>query len=93
VLVHDPALFRLVDQWVSGLSADHFLQTLPLVRRTFATFPPMVRRQIGERVKQDSGYDSAAELAASVAKWDLARAETVIPVLRLILGIGPENPS
>lgn len=88
VLVHDDALFHLVDQWVTGLSTDHFTQTLPLVRRTFATFPAPARRQIGERVKRETGEASLAEPAASVEDWDMARAESLIPALGLILGIG-----
>jgi hypothetical protein len=88
VLVHDDALFRLVDQWVTGLSTDHFIQVLPLVRRTFATFPAPARRQIGERVKQESSNGLLAGLAASAEDWDMARAEALIPTLRRILGIG-----
>jgi hypothetical protein len=87
VLVHDDALFRLADQWVTGLSADHFVQVLPLVRRTFATFPAPARRQIGERVKQESSNGLLGGLAASAEDWDMARAEALIPTLRRILGI------
>jgi TctA family transporter len=85
--VHDDALFRLVDQWVTGLSADHFVQVLPLVRRTFATFPAPARRQIGERVKRETGNGSLAGPAASTEDWNMARAEALIPTLRRILGI------
>jgi hypothetical protein len=88
VLVHDDALFRLVDRWVTGLSADHFIQVLPLVRRTFATFPAPARRQIGERVQRETGVVSSAGPAASAEHWNMARAEALIPALRLILGIG-----
>jgi hypothetical protein len=87
VLVHDDALFRLADQWVTGLSADHFVQVLPLVRRTFATFPAPARRQIGERVKRETGNGSLAGPAASTEDWNMARAEALIPTLRRILGI------
>lgn len=90
ILVHDNALFSLVDQWVIGLSADHFIQILPLVRRTFATFPAPARRQIGERVKREAGNESLAGLAASAEDWDRVRAEALIPTLKLILGI--ESP-
>ena len=91
VLVHDAALFRLVDQWVTGLSADHFIQVLPLVRRTFATFPAPARRQIGERVKRDTGGAPLARPGASVEDWNMTRAEALIPALKLILGV--ESPT
>ena len=91
ILVHDDALFSLVDQWVTGLSADHFIQVLPLVRRTFSTFPAPARRQIGERVKRASSPTSSAGSAASAVDWNMARAEALIPTLKLILGI--ESPT
>lgn len=80
-------LFGLVDQWVTGLNIDHFTQVLPLVRRTFATFPAPARRQIGERVKRESSNVGLAESSTGVAQdWDMARAEALIPALKLILG-------
>lgn len=87
ILVHDNVLFGLVDQWVTGLNIDHFTQVLPLVRRTFATFPAPARRQIGERVKRESSNAGLPESSAGFAEdWDLARAEALIPALKLILG-------
>ena len=56
-----------------GLSADHFIQALPLVRRTFSTFPWPTRRQIGERVQRDA--DRAPPPATGATPddhWDLA---------------------
>ena len=92
LLAHDEALFQLLDQWVVGLSADHFIQVLPLVRRTFATFPPPERRRIGERVRRDAERPAATPTAAApAADWDLDRAERLIPTLSLILGIETEG--
>ncbi len=92
LLAHDAALFQLLDQWVIGLSADHFIQVLPLVRRTFATFPPPERRRIGERVRRDAARPAATPTAAApAADWDLDRAERLIPILSLILGVGTEG--
>lgn len=92
ILAHDDALFRLLDQWVIGLSADHFTQALPLVRRTFATFPWPARRQIGARVQRGASREPALR-AGAVAEdhWNLARAEALIPTLSLILGIGAKT--
>lgn len=93
LLAHDEALFQLLDQWVVGLSADHFIQVLPLVRRTFATFPPPERRRIGERVRRDADRPTSIPTASSelAASWDLDRAEQLIPALSLILGIKTEG--
>lgn len=87
ILAHDQALFGLVDQWVVSLNVEHFIQVLPLVRRTFATFPAPVRRQIGERVKRASHPIASTAAALSAQDWDMARAEALIPTLKRILGI------
>ena len=50
LLVHDPELRRLLDLWVSELGEAEFVDLLPLVRRTFATFAPAERRMIADRV-------------------------------------------
>lgn len=51
LLVHDPGLLGLVDRWLSGLSAEQFVEVLPLLRRTFATFAAPERRAIGQQVR------------------------------------------
>ena len=36
VLLHHDAVWPLVDRWLAGLSEDHFVRVLPLVRRAVA---------------------------------------------------------
>ncbi|PZG31004.1 hypothetical protein C1I98_30555 [Spongiactinospora gelatinilytica] len=82
LLVHDAQLLRLVDRWLSGLSGTAFVDVLPLLRRTFATFDAPERRAIGERVRNvgragAGGRDEAAleideELAAGAVATVLA---------------------
>jgi len=48
-LLHDDALWTLIDEWLCQLSEEHFLNILPLVRRTLSTFGAGERRQLGER--------------------------------------------
>jgi hypothetical protein len=71
LLIHDHELRRLLETWVQGLTEPEFVDLLPLVRRSFATFSPAERRAIGERVgsargvvedEQDANIDE--ELAA-----------------------------
>ncbi|WP_433462536.1 DUF5682 family protein [Spirillospora sp. CA-128828] len=52
LLMHDEALLRLVDEWISGLPAGSFTDVLPLLRRTFGAFPAAERRTIGERLRR-----------------------------------------
>lgn len=61
VLVHDADLLGLIDAWLAGLDSDSFVETLPLLRRTFGTFEVAERRQIGERVRHGMGPIDVAE--------------------------------
>jgi hypothetical protein len=51
MLLHDEQLWAVLDNWVSELKGEVFTELLPLLRRTFASFPAGERRQMGERVK------------------------------------------
>lgn len=82
VLLHDPQLWSMVDDWLAGLSDDSFSRELPLLRRAFAAFSMPERRQLGER----AGRQGAAPKTI-LADWDATRAEKPLPLLRLLLGI------
>ncbi len=82
VLLHDPQLWGMVDDWLAGLSDDSFTRELPLLRRAFAAFSMPERRQLGER----AGRQGAAPKTI-LADWDATRAEKPLPLLRLLLGI------
>jgi hypothetical protein len=96
LLLHDQELLGILDEWLVGLDDDTFLETLPLVRRTFATFAPAERRAMGERLRAVRGAAAhglssaagspAAGIASPAGDIDEARARLVMPVLRLILG-------
>ncbi len=85
LLVHHPELIDVVDAWLTALDADAFIETLPLVRRTFATFAPAERRAMGERIAGTTGT-SRANVSDDV---DESRARLVLPVLTAILGEAP----
>jgi hypothetical protein len=51
VLMHDAELLALLDRWLATLDSEAFVETLPLLRRTFGTFELAERRQIGDRVR------------------------------------------
>lgn len=85
LLLHEDALWGLLDQWVSGLPGAAFTSVLPLLRRTFAAFSAPERRQMGERVRR--GASSGTFTRASMTDIDVARADAVLPVIRLLLGL------
>ena len=78
ILIHDEKLLGLIDGWLGGVSDEHFMLVLPLLRRTFAQFPPAERRQIGERLKPRAA--AAANVVA--IDFDTEAARAVLPVLR-----------
>jgi Family of unknown function (DUF5682) len=84
LLVHDDRLLGLVDEWLAGIPTDGFVEVLPLLRRTFATFAGPERRAIGERVRHRSG--GTGSTSASEDDVDVARGALVVPTLRLLLG-------
>jgi hypothetical protein len=85
ILLHDDLLWGILDAWVAGLSPDLFQQTLPLIRRTFATFTPAERRQMGERARRGPAVGVVAH--ADDADIDLARAEAVLSIVGRLLGL------
>jgi hypothetical protein len=82
VLIHDDRLRQLLDDWVRGASAEHFVQVLPLLRRTFAEFPPAERRQIGERLR--SAAATTPDARRQTLEFDEASARAAMSVLHLI---------
>ena len=51
LLLHDPTLLAMVDEWVGRVDGSVFDDLLPLLRRTFARFAPAERRQVATRVR------------------------------------------
>ncbi|WP_460068678.1 DUF5682 family protein [Streptomyces sp. YKOK-I1] len=92
LLVHDERLLALVDGWLTGVSAEAFTDVLPLLRRTFSAYEPGVRRTLGELVRRGPGERAAAVRPGAgvlgfAAGLDEERADAVLPVVRLLLGL------
>ncbi|MGV3524590.1 MAG: DUF5682 family protein [Candidatus Sericytochromatia bacterium] len=82
VLVHHGDLLQLLDTWLCSLSSGHFLQVLPLLRRSISGFSPAERQQIGQRLQRGA---PAAGPQASAA--DDPRLQAALPVLYHLLGV------
>lgn len=85
VLVHDRALLALLDEWLGAVPDERFAGVLPLLRRTFATFQPAERRQIGERVRVLTG-GAPRETRAEEVEIDQERAAAALPTVLRLLG-------
>jgi hypothetical protein len=97
LLVHDERLLGLVDSWLTGVPTEAFTDVLPLLRRTFAAYDPGVRRTLGELVRRGPGFRASggaahgAVTSGFATEPDAERADAVLPVLRLLLGL--EDPA
>ncbi|MER7750400.1 DUF5682 family protein [Kitasatospora sp. NPDC097643] len=91
LLLHDPRLLALLDEWLTGVSAEVFTDVLPLLRRTFAGLEAGVRNTIGGRVAAGSLGEAPAARAAG-DELDRARADAAVPVVALLLGVRPRIP-
>ncbi|MFJ8136718.1 DUF5682 family protein [Streptomyces sp. NPDC096013] len=92
LLVHDERLLGLVDEWLTRVPAEAFTDVLPLLRRTFSSYEPGVRRTLGELVRRGPGKQTGTTTAVAGipgfgAEPDAGRADAVVPVLRLLLGL------
>ena len=92
VLLHDAAVWSLVDDWLSGLSDDHFIRVLPLVRRTFAAFAATELRDLSQKARQKAGAQASTPGASTgdddvFGAWDTRRAALPLPLLRTLLGL------
>ena len=96
LLLHDPYLGPVIDVWITELGPDHFTTVLPLLRRTFATFQPAERRQMGERVATTGPGPGSARTPTPAAvdseAFDVERANRVLPLLGQLLGLEPAAP-
>jgi hypothetical protein len=81
VLLHDAALFGVLDAWLAGLDRAQFDGVLPLLRRTLGTFAAPERRALGERAA------GTRRATAAATGWDEAAADAVLPILSTILGV------
>lgn len=86
LLLHDEKLLALIDAWVVDINADIFQELLPLLRRTFATFPSAERRQIGRSLARGQRIATMEGVSTILSDVDPVRGERALPLLKLILG-------
>jgi len=82
ILIHDHALLAIIDEWVTALAEADFVGLLPLIRRTFSSFPSGERKQIGQLIKGNQQQrDDAPE------PLDPERAAAILPIFAQLLGV------
>lgn len=83
LLLHHPAMWRLLDDWVDALPADRFEQVLPLLRRAFAEIPRPERRKL--LALAGKGREEVKERTKSEAQ-SLELPQALRQTLELLLG-------
>ncbi|MGS2641049.1 DUF5682 family protein [Streptosporangium sp. G12] len=91
LLVHDPRLLGLVDEWLTGLAPETFVDVLPLLRRTFGAFAAPERRSIGSRVRSLGA--GTGGLAPDAEDFDEERAAAAVRTVLTILGPATAEPA
>ncbi|MDT8305481.1 MAG: DUF5682 family protein [Anaerolineae bacterium] len=87
VLLHHERLLQTLDRWLLSLSEPAFRALLPLLRRTFRTFSPPERAQIGRLLARAPGTTAATSTAATASNLDPERAALILPTLATLLGV------
>jgi uncharacterized protein DUF5682 len=85
ILLQDQPLLGLLDMWICELGEKDFVESLPLLRRSFSAFDQVARRRLMERVS--SGPREAAPVDISSADPAHEAFERALPLLCRILGI------
>jgi hypothetical protein len=82
LLLHDPLLLQVIDEWLQAVADDTFRSVLPLLRRSFSQFEEAERRMLGEKLR---GRDGPAAKPEATVEIDAERAATVLPLVNLLL--------
>lgn len=88
LIIHDRRLWGLLDDWISGLPQERFVEILPLLRRAFSHFSDSARGQLHERLLY--GPQTLVETAQE-SNFDEEQADKVLPLLAEILGLENRN--
>jgi hypothetical protein len=89
VLLQDQPLLQLLDEWLCELTEDGFVESLPLLRRSFSAYDAVARRRLIERVARGARETTHAESRSSGGSNEAF--ERALPLLYQILGIAAET--
>ena len=88
ILIHDPSLWNVIDQWVEDVPQVVFKDILPVLRRTFSRFPRSEREQMLQLARKGQiKINTTKTTEVEALDWDESKAERILPGLRLLLGM------
>jgi hypothetical protein len=85
LLLHDDALWQLIDQWLMALREETLVALLPLLRRAFSAFAAPERRQLGDRARRPS--TATGLTTADGGEFDEVRAGAGLRTVLTLLGL------
>jgi hypothetical protein len=87
ILLLDENLWNILNNWVIQLEEDIFIQLLPVLRRSFATFSKPERRKLGEKAKSGGNGVGVRTGVSSEAGFNHERASLTLDIVGQLLGI------
>ena len=87
ILLLDENLWNILNNWVTQLEEEVFIQLLPVLRRSFATFSKPERRKLGEKAKNGGNGVSIGIKLSSEAGFNHERASLTLGMVGQLLGI------
>jgi hypothetical protein len=85
-LLFDDTLFGLLDGWLTQLTEEDFVQTLPLVRRAFSTFDGHAINQLSQRIANQSTSQPMTDM-----RYDDDLASRAVNTVIELLGLSPNQ--
>ncbi|MEK6478512.1 DUF5682 family protein [Catalinimonas sp. 4WD22] len=86
ILLLDEGLWNILNNWVSTLEDEVFIELLPLLRRNFSTFSTIERRKLGEKAKHHGSAGSSAKVEQVIA-IDEQRGKQAMQAVAQLLGL------
>jgi Family of unknown function (DUF5682) len=88
ILLLDEGVWSIIYGWVSELSEEHFIDLLPILRRTFSEYSSPEKDKIALKVKRGKPAEGAeAKQASQATAMVTERALPLIPTLEYLLGL------
>lgn len=86
LLIHNPILWKVLDDWITELPIEVFQQLLPLLRRTFSEFSNPERQKMMTLVKAGRSPEGLRTQEKKEKSLDIKKARKVISTVHLLLG-------
>jgi hypothetical protein len=89
VLLQDQPLLELLDDWLCALAENDFVETLPLLRRSFSVFDAVARRRLMDRVAKGAHQMTHAVIPSNGSSNEAF--DRALPLLYQILGFSGDT--